>query len=326
MKIAVTGATGHVGRALLPRLLELGHEVRALCHGDTTCLDGLAVEKVQVDVRDIDTLRPALAGQEILLHMAALISVHPRDEPLMRAVNVDGTRNAATAALEEGVRRMVHVSSVHSFDIWRLPHPLTEGDPKAVRADLPSYDRSKASGEQVLHEVIAQGLDATILNPVGIIGPFDHRPSLIGQALHEMWGGRVPIVPRGGFCWVDVRDVADAIAVAMERGERGENYLLSTEHFSPYRFHQITQQAHGRQRIVLEVPMPLLRLVCPVAPLFRRVSKAADGFTADALHALDARLEVDASKAREHLNFRPRPIEGAVHDALFWWKENNYLA
>ena len=252
MKIVVTGATGHVAACLIPRLLELGHEVRAVCFGDTGCLDGLAVEQVPEDVRDPDRLRAAFVGQEILVHLAAFISVQARDEALMREVNVDGVRNVATAALQTGARRMVHVSSVHAYDTWRRPHALTEADPKAQRPGLPAYDRTKALGEEALQEVIGQGLDATILNPVGILGPRDHRPSLMGGLLCEMYRGRMPIVPGGGFCWVDVRDVVGMILTGIELGHRGENYLLSAEHVPSMNFHHMTQAVRGTSRWAVE--------------------------------------------------------------------------
>lgn len=326
MKIAVTGATGHVALCLIPRLIELGHQVRAVCFGDTGCLDGLDVEQVPGDVRELDSMIAALTGQEIVVHLAAHISVQARDEPLMHRVNVDGVRNTATAALQNGVRRMVHVSSVHAFDTWRLDRPLTEADPKALRPKLPAYDRTKALGEQALQELIAAGLDATILNPVGILGPHDHRPSLIGGVLCEIYRGRMPILPPGYFCWVDVRDVVEMIIHAMDQGRRGENYLLSAERVRSIDFHHIAQQMRGRRRWAVEAPLPLLRLICPIVPLFSRFSPAASSFTADALHALDARLDVDATKARAHLHFSPRPIVETVQDAIRWWLSNAQLA
>jgi dihydroflavonol-4-reductase len=326
MKIVVTGPTGHVGLCLVQRLLALGHDVRAMVHSDPDCLDGLDVERVPGDVRDIDSLRAAFADQEAVIHLAAFISVDPRDEPLMREVNVGGVRNTATAALEQGVRRMVHVSSVHAFDTWRLPHALTEVHAKAERPDLPTYDRSKAAGEVALQEVIAQGLDAVILNPVGIIGPLDHRPSLMGGVLRTMLGGYMPAVPDGGFCWVDVRDVCDTIVTAISRGETGQNYLLSSEPVSNPEFHTMARRANGGRFKAIPVPIWMLRLVSPFTPPLARFSPMLKGFTTDALHALDAQLTVDPTKARRVLGFQPRPMTETMADAIEWWENNDCIA
>jgi dihydroflavonol-4-reductase len=326
VNIAVTGPTGHVGPCLIPELLEHGHRVRAVVYGDASVLDGLDVEKVPGDVRDLDSMRAAFAGQDIVIHLAAHISVQAKDEPLMQAVNVGGVKNAATAALEAGVKRFVHVSSVHAYDTWRLDEPLTETHAKADRPGLPPYDRSKAAGERALRGVIAEGLDAVILNPVGILGPKDHRPSLMGTVLKEMVRGRMPIVPDGGFCWVDVRDVVQAIIAAIEVAETGENYLLSSEKVSTIEFHRMSRRAMGRRSRAVRAPMPLLRAVSRVAPVLAPVSPVMNGFTADSLHALDARLTVDVRKARRALGFNPRPMAHTVTATIEWWRANAFLS
>jgi len=326
MKIAVTGPTGHVGPCLIPRLLDEGHRVRAVVYGDGSVLDGLDVERVPGDVRDRDSMRAALKGQDAVIHLAAHISVQAKDEPLMQAVNVGGVENTARAALEAGVQRFVHVSSVHAYDTWRLHEPLTEDHARAERPGLPAYDRSKAAGERALRSVIADGLDAVILNPVGILGPRDHRPSLMGTVIQEMVLGRMPVVPDGGFCWVDVRDVVDAVLSAMERAETGENYLLSAEKVSTQEFHRMSRRAVGQSSMAVRAPVPLLRLVSGLSPMLVRFSPLMHGFSPDALHALDARLSVDARKARRALGFEPRPIGHTVRDTIEWWQSNAHFA
>lgn len=283
------------------------------------------VERVPGDVRDPDAMRAALRGQDAVIHLAAHISVHARDEPLMQAVNVGGVENTARAALEAGVRRFVHVSSVHAYDTWRLHEPLTEDHAKATRPALPAYDRSKAAGERALQAVIADGLDAVILNPVGILGPNDHRPSLMGTVLQEMVRGRVPVVPDGGFCWVDVRDVVDAVVAAIDRAERGENYLLSGEKVTAIEFHRMSRRSMGQNSRAVRAPVSLLRTFSHVTPVFQRFSPAMHGFSPDALHAIDARLTVDARKARRVLGFNPRPMAHSVHESIAWWRSQEVL-
>lgn len=320
MKIAVTGATGHVGACLVPRLLEHGHTVRAVVLGDASVLDGLEVEQVPGDVRDLQAMRTALVDQEVVIHLAAHISVEVKDEPLMQAVNVGGVKNTAAAALEAGVRRFIHVSSVHAYDTWRLNGPLTEDHAKADRPRLPAYDRSEAAGERALQAAIAQGLDAVILNPVGILGPNDHRPSLMGSVLQQMLRGRMPVVPDGCFCWVDVRDVVDAILAAFDRAETGQNYLLSSERLTAQDFHRLVARTQGRTSRAVRAPLPLLRAVSRASPMLARFSPAMKGFTADSLHALDARLTVDSRKARRVLGFEPRPMVSSVQESIAWWQ------
>lgn len=325
MRIAVTGATGHIGSVLVRRLVEEGHRVRAVVHGDASVLDGLPIERVTADVRDPAALRAAFDGQEVVFHLAAFISILRRDEALVRAVNVDGVRNAAEAALDAGVRRMVHVSSVHAYDTWRLPGPLREDGARAGEAH-PCYDRSKADGEVELRRVIARGLDATVLNPVGVVGPGDHLPSLMGRTVMQMYRGTMRMVPEGGFCWVDVRDVVDAALAAVERGETGANHLLSG---GPLTLHAIQQHARaksGGNRWSVVLPLAVLRRIPPVIDGLGLTRFAPSTFTADSLHPLGSGLDVDTTRARAVLGFEPRPVLQAVTDAIDWWRERGQLA
>lgn len=327
MKILVTGATGHIGYTLVPRLIEAGHAVRALVFPGDDCgrLDDLDVEQVAGDVRDKESLRPAFEGRELVVHLAAVISMDSGREALMQAVNVEGVRNVAEVALEAGVGRMVHVSSVHAYDTWRLGAPLTEDGDKALGADQGAYDRSKALGELALQSVIARGLEATILNPVGVLGPYDHRPSLNGAGLLHMLRGPVPVVPAGGFPFVDVRDVCDAIIAAFEKGAVGENHLLSGEFLDTSTVRATMYEIVGRRMIGIRAPIPLMRLLLPFRGVLRRFSTSAETFTADALRTIDTRLEVDASKARRVLGFEPRSVVASMRDAAAWWRAEGYF-
>jgi len=179
--VAVTGATGHVGANLVRTLLQRGQRVRALVRQeDPEALRGLDVEKVRGDVRDPDSLRRAFAGVERLYHLAAQISIIGEMGGLVRATNVDGARNVGQAAMACGVQRMVHMCSVHAFQQEPLDQPLDETRVRVKRGSAPAYDCSKAEGEAEIRALIAQGLDAVIVHPSAVIGPFDYRPSRVG--------------------------------------------------------------------------------------------------------------------------------------------------
>ena len=175
MNVAVTGAYGHVGANLVRALLDAGHSVRAVDLREGPALAGLDVTFARADVLDVDSLRPAFDGVEVVFHLAAKISIAGDPDGSVRAINVDGVRNAASAALDAGVRRFVHVSSIHAFDCDQ-PGVIDETSARALRPELPAYDRSKAAGEQALRTVIDRGLDAVIANLTGVIGPYDFTP------------------------------------------------------------------------------------------------------------------------------------------------------
>ncbi|MCO4761296.1 MAG: NAD-dependent epimerase/dehydratase family protein [Myxococcales bacterium] len=324
MLALVTGSTGHIGPYVVRALLAAGHQVRAGVHGDATILAGLDVERVALDVRKRATLDRAMAGVDVVFHLAAFISVEPDDEVTMQAVNVDGVRNTAEAALAAGVARFVHVSSVHAYATWRLRSPLVESGARALGPEHPTYDRSKARGEPALRAVMAQGLHATIINPVGVVGPGDHRPSLMGGTMLQMYRKELPVLPKGGFCWVDVRDVADAAVAAMHLGAPGDNHLLSSGTLTPRDFHRHACEAGGGGA-VLWLPNALLRPIPTVAQALGARRMLPPGFTSDALYALATQLEVDSSHARLRLGFSPRPMSRSVADAFAWWREHGVL-
>jgi dihydroflavonol-4-reductase len=325
LRAVVTGATGHLGAVLVRRLLDDGHHVRALVHGDAAILDGLDVERVPGDVRDPDAVRAAVAGQEIVFHLAAVIEIRKQDPDLMRAVNVEGVRNVAEAALDAGVRRMVHVSSVHAYDTFRLGARLTEAGVKSG-ASHPVYDRSKAAGEAALREVVARGLDAVVLNPVGVIGPWDHRPSLLGQTVMQMYRGTFRLVPEGGFCWVDVRDVVDALVAAVDRGAPGANHLLSGGALSLQDMHGIARGKCKGNAWHAVLPLALLTRIPPLVEALGLSAFSPSNFTSDALFTLGSRLDVDCALARETFGFEPRCVRASLAEGIDWWLARGYLS
>jgi len=160
--------------------------VRALVHEEAKALDGSTWSRC-VATCEIPTLsKRAFAGAEVVFHLAAMISISGGHGGRVEAINVAGVRNVAEAALRAGVRRLVHCSSIHAYQLDGVRR-VDETSARSTQAWQGAYDRSKAAGERELQSVIARGLDAVILNPTGVIGPVDHRPSRVGRlfiALH----------------------------------------------------------------------------------------------------------------------------------------------
>lgn len=311
----VTGAAGFVGNNLVRALLAAGHRVRAMVFDRAEPLDGLDVEIVSGDVTRPDTLARAFEGAELVFHTVAIISLLGDPDGQVHAVNVDGARNAARAALEAGVRRYVHTSSCHAFD---LDEPISERSARPG-PKLPAYDRSKAAGEAEVRAVIADGLDAVILNPAGIVGPRDFRPSPMGGALVDLATGKVPALIQGGFHWVDVRDVASGAMLAAERGRTGEGYLLSSEWVSVPDIAAMVQRITGTRAPRMTVPMWMARMTGPVVDLAAKAGLKPP-YTSEYLGPLRASREMDTTKAREELGWTSMPIEQSLRD-LFAWRE-----
>jgi len=322
MKVAVTGATGHVGANLVPALVQRGDDVRVLVHDNDAPLEGLDVERLRGDVRDAGSLRRVFEGVDVVFHLAAIISIDGDRHGLVRSVNVDGARNAARAALEAGVDRMVHFCSVHAFDQSPLDQPLDETRARVPdERGRPAYDRSKAAGERGVREVIAEGLDAVILHPTGIVGPGDHEPSRMGRVLLDLYHRSLPSLVHGGFDWVDVRDVVQSALSAADRGRTGESYLLSGRWGSVAEVAALACEATGVRPPRLTAPQWLARVGAPFTTAWGRITGREPLYTAESLAALRANRHIVCDKAAAELGHTPRPLRASIRDAYAWFAE-----
>ena len=321
MKAVITGASGFLGAHLARTLKDRGVEVRAADRSRGPALDDVDVEFVEIDVLDPSSLRAAFEGQDRVFHLAAIISIVGDPTGEVWRVNVHGPRNAATVALECGVGRFVHCSSVHSFDLERCGPSLDESGPPTTHPDAPAYDRSKRAGEEAVRLVVQKGLDAVVVNPTGIIGPDDRGPSRMGETVLQFMTHKIPVGITGQFDFVDVRDVVEGLIAAGDRGRTGENYLLSGSRLSIRELGMLVERYSGVPVPPLSIP---LRLVTPLAPLVMQIEQRTKKpiFTPDALHALKYSPVVSHYRAATDLGYRSRPIHETVRDTVAWFESN----
>jgi dihydroflavonol-4-reductase len=307
VKLLVTGATGFLGSTLVPMLREAGHEVRLLVRSGADVPDP---ETVKGDVRDPDSVARALAGVEGVYHLAGLVSRDPADARKMYELHVDGTRNLLTCAARAGLKRIVLASSSGTIGVSRLRRVATEEDdyPIETVGRWPYY-LSKIYEEKIAIEFGRRGLPIVILNPSLLLGPGDARMSST-QDVFRFLMGRIPVMPRGGLSFVDVRDAARAFVAALTRGNVGERHLLGAANweFSEF-FARLGRIAHR--------PPPLLRMPSPlkVAAAHFVESWARDQGREPDLPASDVEMGecwffIDSSKSERLLGFEPRdPVE-----------------
>jgi dihydroflavonol-4-reductase len=311
----VTGASGHLGVNVVRALVAAGEAVRAVDIRPAPALAGTAAEFVRGDVLDPATLKDAFAGAEFVLHLAAKISIAGDPDGSVQRVNVDGVRHVAEASLDAGVRRLVHCSSLHAYDVGATRGPVREDAPRATDARLPVYDRSKAAGEEELRSIAGRGLDTVILNPSGMFGPLDPEPSRMGRVFLAMFKGRMPVSVTGAFDWVDVRDVATALIAAAERGRAGANYLIGGHRASVTELGRLAADVSGRRPPRLAAPLPIVQLVARAAVRVAGPHRAGRLLlTPESLHALATDPIVDYSRAVAELGYRPRPLAETVAD------------
>lgn len=253
--VLVTGAAGFVGSYLVRALLRQGRTVRAMIYrGDKTGLEDLEGQLtfIEADITDKQAVDAAVAGVDVVYHLASLVSLRARDLPLLEKVNVGGTQNVVDACIKHGVKKLMHFGSIHALNAFPDHQPITEERSLAdagTDPDIAPYDLTKARAEQRVIEARGK-LDAVRITPVGIWGPGDRLPSLLGRYLLQLWDRRLPCLPIGGFYFVDVRDVVHGCMAAEERGMPGSRYLFKGHYVQMPTLSRMVYDVTGESRCV----------------------------------------------------------------------------
>lgn len=324
MTVLVTGASGHVGANLVRRLLDEGRTVRVLIHRSEVGLEGLDVERARGDLLDPDSLREACRDVDEVHHLAGFIAIESGMNETVQRVNVEGTANVARACEEAGVRRLVHVSSIHALAPETAGRPITEANPLAGDDALP-YDRAKAGAEREVLAAAERGLDAVIVNPVAIVGPHDYHPSPMGEVLMKLYHRQLPALVEAGFNWIDVRDVVEGMLAASAHGRAGARYILTGEYARFRELSRLVAEATGARTPQRAVPMWMARGAAPFAVVWSRLTGGRPLFTPESLEVLRRHQDVDGSRAREELGLEPRPLRATLADTMAWFDAQGWL-
>ena len=325
--ILVTGANGHIGNVVVRKLLKRGERVRAfLLRGESPApLSGLPMEIVEGDVLDPSCLSKVFDGVRGVFHLAGLISIMPGVNPLLRRVNVEGTRNVLTAALRTGVEKLVYTSSIHA--IQRVEKGLIdERLPFDPANPYGEYDRSKAEATLEVTQAAERGLNAVVVCPTGVIGPYDYRGSMMGSVIRSAAEGRPTLYVDGAYDFVDVRDVANGLIAASEKGQPGESYILSGHRISVRYLLETVREITGGRFFQMKIPFDLARFIANFTPLYYRLAHATPRFTAYSLSVLHSNAEISHAKATHELGYRPRSVYQTIADTVRWFLAAHRLA
>ncbi len=321
----VTGATGLVGNNVVRQLLARDMGVRVLVRPTSQlgggALAGLAVGRVAGSLADQESLERAIDGASCVIHSAAFVHCGWRNGSEMREVNVEGTRRIARAARRAGAR-LVHVSSVDAIGLRPDGMPADETTPPGVMPECP-YVVTKREAEAAVLDEVDRGLDAVIVNPVYMLGPWDWKPSS-GRMLLEVAAGKGLFAPPGGNDFVDVRDVAAGILQALDRGRTGRRYILGGHGLSYLDAWRVMARVTGRMQPLGLAPKPFVRM----AGWFGDLAAVVRGREGDVNSAATTMSMLDhnfsCQRAIDELGYRFRPIEDSVQDAWDWFVVRGY--
>jgi len=322
--VAITGGTGHIGNNLTRALIAERRRLRLLIYTEPQGLDGLDFERVAGDVLDPASLDRAFDGAEVVYHVAGRISIY-RDAALVHKVNVLGTRNVVEACLRAKVSRLVHVSSVHAFTQEPFNEPIRESHPLVTDRRALPYDRSKADGEREIQAGIAKGLDATIVNPSGVIGPYDFAPSRMGDMLLRLAKRSLPGLMRAGYDFVDVRDVVAGAIAAETRGRTGQHYLLTGAYVSLEELAALASGLTGTPAPRIVSPIWLSRFGVPFMTLWAFLTKTQPLVTQESISILAGNGHFRHDLAAEELGYKARPLVETLSDTYAWFRSQGLL-
>lgn len=327
--ILITGASGFVGSAVLRKLIERGHEVRALVRpsSERRNLEGLPVHIVEGDLMAPETLKPAVEGCRGVFHVAADYRLWAPDPSGMFAANVDGTRAIMAAALEVGVERIVYTSSVATLGLLPGGQPADEDTPVLFEDMIGPYKQSKFLAEAEVRALVETGkLPVVIVNPSTPIGPRDIKPTPTGRMIVEAASGRMPAYVDTGLNVVHVDDVAEGHVLAFEKGEVGERYILGAENLPLKEILSTIAGITGGKAPRWRIPHGLLLPLAHGAEAWTRLTGGREPFvTVDGLRMARKKMFFSHGKASRALGYAPRPAMDALADACRWFRDQGYL-
>lgn len=319
----VTGAAGHLGGTLVRLLKKLGAPVRGLILPEERISsaqeDGLVC--VRGDVRDKASMEPLFAGagewETTVFHTAGVVDISGCLTERMEQVNVEGTRNVIELCREHGVSRMVYVSSVHA--IPERPSLLVQGEVDHFSPDevTGGYAKTKARATQLVLDAAQEGLNAVVVHPSGILGPYDTGGNHLVQLVTDYIRGRLPACVRGGYDFVDVRDVAAGCLSAAEKGRSGECYILSNRHYEVREVLRMVKEVQGGRRLPV-LPLWMARAAAPVMGAVARLCRQRPLYTAYSLYTLNSNDRFSHDKATSELGYRPRDLYQTIRDTVRW--------
>lgn len=317
----ITGANGHLGNTIIRSLIGKNLCIRGLILPGDQFYPIPGVEYIEGDVRNKESLRNLFKGSEnydtYVIHTAGIIDISEKISPLLYDVNVNGTKNIISLCLEYNVKRLVYVSSVHAIPEKDSSSVIAETGRFSPSEVVGGYAKTKAEATQAVLDAAAAGLNAVIVHPSGILGPYGGSENHLVQLLSDYICGRIPACVRGGYDFVDVRDVADGCILALKKGVCGECYILSNRHYEIKDVLKMVKSVYGGRRLPV-LPMWLAKIFIPVFQLHSKIFKKRPLYTKYSLYTLKSNDRFSHDKATAELGYKPRDLLCTIKDTIDW--------
>lgn len=319
----ITGAAGHLGSTIVKMLLEKKQKIRALVlTGDKFPFENSNIDIFYGDVRDKESLIPFFQGidnfESICIHCAGIVSIASKYNQLVYDVNVNGTKNVMDLCLQYNIKRIVHVSSVHAIEEKKNSEVITEVSTFDKEKVEGLYAKTKAEASQYVLDMCTKGLNASIVHPSGILGPGDFGHGHLTQLVIDYLNHKLTAAVKGGYDFVDVRDVASGIINCAQSGKPGECYILSNKHFEVVEILDMLHKITGKKKIKTVLPMWFAKFTAPLSEIYYKLMKEPPLYTSYSLYTLTSNSYFSHDKATKQLDYNPRPMEETLRDTANW--------
>jgi dihydroflavonol-4-reductase len=327
MKVFLTGATGFVGHHVARALAAEGAQLRLLVRKSSNLanLEGIAGDTHVGDLSQPETLKPALAGCDAVVHVAADYRLWIPDPAAMYRANVDGTRELLRMAREAQVPRVVYTSSVATMHFRTDGIVINEDTPVSLADMVGHYKRSKFLAEQEAIAAAQAGQQVMILNPTSPIGTNDSKPTPTGRIILDFLNGKFPAYMDTGLNLVDVAEVAQAHVAALTKGQAGRRYILGGENLT-------LKQILDKMAAITGIPSPTVKIPLVVAATYAffeewitgRIRGKEPRATLEEVRMGRKKMFASSARAQQELGFRIAPVYPAMRSAIEWFRAHGY--
>jgi dihydroflavonol-4-reductase len=322
----ITGATGFVGYHVAEALIRRGWRLRALCRRISAQDEDLAgIEWLIGDVRNFSQVKDAMSGAEAVFHVAADYRLWARDPREIYESNVSGTINVLQSALENGVKRIVHTSSVGALGLVPDGTPADEKTPVCLEDMVGHYKRSKFLAEREAEKFLEKGLPLVFVHPSTPVGPRDHKPTPTGKIIVDFLNRKMPAYLDTGLNLIDVRDVAEGHVLALEKGRIGEKYILGNQNLTLAEIFAMLEKISGTAAPRVKLPRTPILWLAAILHSVSWLTGREPLIPYEGVKMAAKRMFFDSSKAVRELGLPQTPVERALSDAVEWFRDNGYV-
>jgi dihydroflavonol-4-reductase len=292
---------------------------------DPRNIQNLTADRVVGDLRDPLSIEKAMAGCDVVFHVAADYRLWVRDPQQMYLANVDGTRALLEAARKNKVRRVVYTSSVATMGFTSNGRPVDEDFPVSLDNMIGHYKRSKFMAEEVALQAGRGGVEVVVVNPTTPVGEQDIKPTPTGRIVVDFLRKKFPAYVDTGLNLVDVTECARGHVAALEKGRTGERYILGGQNLT-------LKQILDKLAAITGLPSPKVKLPYAVALAAGVVDEIVTGrilgreprATIDAVRMGRKKMFVSCAKAERELGWKMVPVDDALRRAVEWFQANGY--